>query len=172
MSSPFIPDKNYKHKVTKITPRDKVVVVFHCNQDHLVDGDPKDPTNFLVVKKAVVKEKIPLNEYIQQFDREVELKEKIARIQTKEEYTEFLAETSLPADGKVYVQQDYLSDLQMDEIIKRGKAAFEALDPSLKKDMTKEEFLKSFNQKAMDAFIAEKIAAAAAKEKEKEGGAV
>lgn len=171
MSSPFIPDKKYKHSVTKITPRDKVVVVFHCNQDHLVEGDLNDPTNFLVVKKAVVKERIPLNEYIQQFDREVELKEKIARIQTKEEYNEFIAQTALAADGKTYVQQDYFSDLQMEEIIQRGEAAFAALDPELKKDLSKEEFLASFNQKTMDNFIAEKIAADAAKHKQKEGGA-
>ena len=90
MSNPFKEAKGWKTKETTLTPREEVKVVFYCLQDTLVSSDPDDDTNFLVSKKPVVQEEIPLNAYIQQFDHEVDLKEKLNRLRTKSEYDEFV----------------------------------------------------------------------------------
>lgn len=151
-NNPFLPEKGYKAPITEVTPRDKVVLVFHEMKEHLVESDPDDATNFLTVEKAVVAQRIPLNEYIQQFDRETDLKEKIARIHSQEEFNDFIAQTGL-GSGQIYEQQDYLSDIEIEKIIEKGELAWNTLDADLKKGMDKETFVKSFNQEYFNKYI-------------------
>lgn len=156
MPNPFLVRRNAS--ITNITPRDEVKVVFYCEQDELVEVDPDDPKKFLTRKVPVVAEEIPLNAYIQQFCRDVDLKEKINRLRTKSEFDEFIGQTRMPETGAVYEQKDYLSDLQMEAIIKAGLNAWKTLPSELKKDLTKEEFMASFNEKMFASYVQDLVA--------------
>jgi hypothetical protein len=175
MPNPFLEAKGWKTRVTEITSRDKVKVTFFCLVDHLISSDPDDPKNFLVEKKPEVAEEIPLNAYIQQFDHEVDLKEKLNRLRSKSEFDEFIGHTGLPQNGAVYEQKPYMSDLEIDAVIKAGKEAWASLPEELKKDYSQEEFLASFNAKVYEKYVENLVAqqekAKQAQAQTQEGGA-
>lgn len=133
--------------VTEVQKREDVELTIYYMRDHVKEVDPADDGNFIIEKRPAIFSREKLNEKIQSYASDVDLKQMIGRINSKEEFAELVARTGLPQSGETIDQRPFenLTDLQAEELIAKGEAAWASLPAELKGDLTKEEFLKNFN---------------------------
>lgn len=146
--------------VKKITKRDDVELTIYYMRDHVKEVDPEDDGNFIIEKRPAIYSREKLNAKIQSYASDVDLKQMIGRINSKEEFAELVARTGLPQSGEIIDQRPFenLTELEAEALIKRGESAWLSLPDDLKGDLSKEEFLKNFNAQMLIDY-ANKLAA-------------
>ena len=119
------------------------------------DFDPEHPEEFLVEKKTVEYERLPIDEYINQFASKVGLKNELRGVISKQQMDDFIAEhQAKPGFTDLTVLPD--TAFEMSELAKKVDSAWDAIPAELKGSLTKEEFMKSItSQKIIDYVVSQ-----------------
>lgn len=153
-------------KPVKLPDRKKVELITYYLKEHIISVDPDDSGNFQREFKPAIYSKVLLNEQINSFKSDVDLKTLIGRINSQQEYNELVNQIGLPKDDTFLDSRPFegLTDLTAEKILKRGKEAWEALPVELKNGQSEEEFLRTFTAEKLNAY-AQKILAETEKSK-------
>lgn len=129
--------------------------------------DPKNPDRFLVEKKVVEYERVPIKEFINQFASKVGILNELKGIVSRQQMDEFVESHQAPSG---YVDLTKLPDsaFEISQIAAKADAAWDSIPDELKGKMTKEEFLKSLTSDQIKAYVSSVVAKQADEKKEGE----
>lgn len=114
--------------------------------------DPKHPEQFIIEKKIVEKERVPIREYVGSFESQVGLKNLLKGIVSNKQMDDLISRTgstgpdvdltSIPSDS-----------FEIEQMISNIDRVWESIPAELRGDLTKEEFLKSMTQDKLKKYI-------------------
>lgn len=114
--------------------------------------DPKHPEEFTIERKVVEDERIPIREELNSYKSKVGLKNLLKGITTKKQMSEFVEKTS--SNGE-FVDLTKMPT-NFDEFVQLSKSVdriWESLPKELRKDMTKEEFVRKLTREQINDYV-------------------
>lgn len=155
-------------KVPVVNVSDKDFVHYMEVEEITEDYDPKKPSEFLIEKKYVEYERIPIEEYINSFASKVGLKNELKGIISKQQMDDFIS-THKAQPG--FVDLTALPDtvFGMEQMSKRLNEIWNDIPSDLKGTMTKEEFLKEMNSDKLKAYVMNEISKNTSSKDDEEG---
>lgn len=118
--------------------------------------DPKKPSEFLVKKKTVEYERLPIDETINQFASKVGLKNELKGVVSKQQMDEFIqVHQAKPGFTDLTVLPDSAFDIK--KLADQVDKAWAAVPEELKGSLTKEEFMKTITSDKIKSFIDAKV---------------
>jgi len=142
--------------------------ITYIEVDKVADGfDPKNPHEFLIEHEVIEDERIPIMEEINSHRSKVGLKNLLKGVVDQKQMKELISRTER-SEGFIDATKLPTSHLAMEELAGKLEKVWDEIPDDLKKDLTKEEFLKSIStQKILD--YASKVASEKEAIEKKEG---
>lgn len=135
-------------------------------QEEVADGfDSKRPADFLINRKTVVVERIPIDEYVESFASKVGLNNELKGIVTKSQMDDYIAAHSAQPG---FVDLTELPDtaLEMEKLAKRVDDIWESIPTELKGSLSKEQFLAQLTEEKLQEYISSQVSSQLQKESE------
>lgn len=129
--------------------------------------DPEKPSEFLIKKKTVEYERLPISETVNEFASKVGLKNELRGVVSKKQMDDFiLAHQAQPGFTDLTKLPD--TAFEMDQLAKRVDEAWAKIPDELKGKLSKEDFMKSLTSDQIKAYIQSQIPAEKPQEKVEE----
>lgn len=152
---------NLKLTRVPIVACDKEIVTIYEKPEVIYpDGEVKADAPFYVVNRVAIKDRVDRQKYINSFAKDVGIMNIAKKLALSGENifdgrfavkgNSFFDATILPQDGE-----------QLNKMMASKQKIWNSLDPELKKGMTYEQFVESFDQKAFVEYLNSKVAAKA-----------
>lgn len=129
--------------------------------------DPKKPGEFLIQKKTMEYERLPIEETINQFSSKVGLKNELKGVVSKQQMDEFI-QTHQAKPGFTDLTKLPDSAFEIQKLAASVDKVWAEVPEELKGSLTKEEFLKTITSEKIKSFIDAKVASKTKKEGENE----
>lgn len=121
--------------------------------ESVADGyDPKHPEQFIIEKKIVEKERVPIREYVGSFESQVGLKNLLKGIVSKKQMEDLISKTSSTGPD-VDLTRIPSDSYEIEQMISNIDRVWDSIPKELRGDLTKEEFLKSMTQEKLKKYI-------------------
>lgn len=147
-SSPFC----VRNKFPKKDFTEKEYIHYMNVEEVSKDFNPEKPHEFLIEVHTEEYERIPIDEYINQFSNKVGLKNELKGVISKQQMDEFISEHKA-TPGFVDLTRLPDTDLAMKKAAENVDEIWNSIPAELKGKLTKEEFLKTISQEKIKDFI-------------------
>lgn len=118
--------------------------------------DAKNPDQFLIEKKVVEYERLPINEYVNQFSSKVGILNELKGVVSRQQMDDYIT-THQARPGFTDLTKLPDTAFEISELAKKVDKAWEEIPAELKGKLTKEEFLKTLTSEKLKSYISTSI---------------